>query len=113
MALTLAIAGVARTWLVSSITRAVEYRYDVRLEALRADIDTRQKREADALRGRQSDWEALRSSAITSRMATQTALLERRVQAVDLLCAYSGDVVHPVRRKPSTRSGPFRPLVGA
>jgi methylenetetrahydrofolate dehydrogenase (NADP+) / methenyltetrahydrofolate cyclohydrolase len=27
--------------------------------------------------------------------------------------AYSGDVVHPVRRKPSTRSGPFRPLVGA
>ena len=30
-----------------------------------------------------------------------------------LLAAYSGDVVHPVRRKPSTRSGPFRPLVGA
>ncbi|MBT7864392.1 MAG: class I SAM-dependent methyltransferase [Gemmatimonadetes bacterium] len=29
------------------------------------------------------------------------------------LGAYSGDVVHPVRRKPSTRSGPFRPLVGA
>jgi ligand-binding sensor domain-containing protein len=37
----------------------------------------------------------------------------RHISDVLRRVAYSGDVVHPVRRKPSTRSGPFRPLVGA
>ncbi len=76
-------AFVARNWLVAWISKGVEYRFDVKLEELRAELRKKEERLKSELRDREAEIATLRNSVLSGSASRQSLLDKRRFEAVE------------------------------
>lgn len=72
-----------RHWLRERIVSAVQFRFDSRLEELRAELRKREEELKSNLRAKESEIAALRDGVLSGRMQRQAVLDKRRIEAVE------------------------------
>ncbi len=70
------IGWLCREWITARLSKGIQHEYDAKLEALRAD-----------LRSKDAQITALREGALFGASARQTALFQRKIEAVDAVWA--------------------------
>ena len=84
------IAGVLwllRNWILTRLTASVQHDYDKKLEALRTELKKSEEQFKTDLRAREAELAAIRGGALTNITVRQTALAQRRIEAVDCVWA--------------------------
>jgi len=72
-----------RKWLVARVEKGVQHSFDLKIEAIKAELRRNEEKFKSDLRGRESEIDALRSSVLSGSAGRQSLLDKRRFEAVE------------------------------
>jgi hypothetical protein len=78
-----AVIFISKKWLIARVEKGVQYSFDMKLEAVRADFRASEERLKSDLRNKESEIDLLRANVLSGRASRQQLLDKRRFEAVE------------------------------